>query len=104
MQAVKVNIRVFGIVLLMGISASIYGQEIEYITDFRILPKLVIHKNLANADSLKINFALKTRTFNVNSLPFFCKIEHKMSAKARIPVRFRLGSLDYVNKLEGKGH
>ena len=40
--------------------------------------------------------------FDANKLPLFCKIEHKLSKKTNINLRMRLGSLDYVNKLEGK--
>lgn len=36
--------------------------------------------------------------------PFFCRIESALEKKSRIPVRFRLGSVDYVNRLEGKGY
>ena len=32
----------------------------------------------------------------------FCKIEEKIEIKSKVPVRFRLGSLDYVNRLEQK--
>lgn len=35
-------------------------------------------------------------------LGFFCKVEIKMEQKTRFPVRFRLGSVDYVDYLEGK--
>ncbi len=45
--------------------------------------------------------SLSTR-YDHNLFPIFCKIEHKMSLNAKIPIRIRLGSVDYVDKLEGK--
>ncbi|MFZ4543963.1 MAG: hypothetical protein ACOYOA_07935 [Saprospiraceae bacterium] len=35
-----------------------------------------------------------------NPLGFFCKVELKFDKQAGIPVRFRLGSLEYSNSLE----
>ncbi|MEL6719481.1 MAG: hypothetical protein AAFP82_12260 [Bacteroidota bacterium] len=35
-------------------------------------------------------------------LGFFCKMEIKMEQKARFPVKFRLGTVDYVDRMEGK--
>jgi hypothetical protein len=40
--------------------------------------------------------------WSAENLPFFCKIEHKWAKKARIPLKFRLGSVEYVDWLEGK--
>ncbi len=41
--------------------------------------------------------------WSADDLPFFCKIEHDWAKnRARVPLKFRLGSVDYVDWLEGK--
>lgn len=40
--------------------------------------------------------------WSAETLPFFCKIEHNWGLKSRIPIKFRLGSVEYVDWLEGK--
>jgi hypothetical protein len=40
--------------------------------------------------------------WNAEELPFFCKIEHNLGKKSAIPFKFRLGSVEYVDGLEGK--
>jgi hypothetical protein len=40
--------------------------------------------------------------WSAETLPFFCRIEHQWSRKHRIPLKFRLGSVEYVDWLEGK--
>lgn len=38
-----------------------------------------------------------------DALPLFCKIEHKMGQKMAFPIKFRLGSVEYVDQLEYPG-
>lgn len=40
--------------------------------------------------------------FSPKHLPFFCKIEYKIESQYKIPIKFRLGNLQYVNELEKK--
>jgi len=55
-------------------------------------------------DSLKNTpVRLLPENYYVNSLPFFCKKELQVEKITKIPFRIRLGGLDYVNTLEGKG-
>ncbi len=38
-----------------------------------------------------------------DALPMFCKIEHKMGKKMAVPFKFRLGSVEYVDRMEYPG-
>jgi hypothetical protein len=40
--------------------------------------------------------------WSAEELPFFCRIEHDFAKKSLLPVKFRLGSVEYVDWLEGK--
>lgn len=35
-------------------------------------------------------------------LAFFCRLEHEWARRERVPLKFRLGSVEYVDWLEGK--
>ncbi len=43
-----------------------------------------------------------TKEWKSADLPIFCRAEHLIQKQSGIAFRFRLGSLDYVNSLEGK--
>ncbi len=60
--------------------------------------------NLSQIDSLRgLPVRLMPENYYVNSLPFFCKKEWQIEKITKIPFRIRLGGLDYVDRLEGKG-
>ena len=40
--------------------------------------------------------------FSIETLPFFCKIEYKMGFNQKLPIKFRLGDVQYVDQMEGK--
>lgn len=40
--------------------------------------------------------------WTADELPFFCRIEHHLGKQTRVPFKFRLGSVEYVDWLEGK--
>ncbi len=46
---------------------------------------------------------LPDASYYVRNLGFFCKQELRLDKMTGVPVRFRLGSKEYVDRMEGKG-
>ena len=73
-------------------------------------PKLIIDSASFKLKSLNFSPVLRStygqrilsKPFSIATLPFFCKIEHKIESNSNIAFRFRIGDLNYVNMLENK--
>ena len=70
---------------------------------------LYIFKNENTTKSLVKNNRTLTKVipsiplaYDYNKLAFFCKLEVRCDKQTATPIRFRLGSLQYANFLEGK--
>jgi hypothetical protein len=68
------------------------------------LLKQFFDKNLQISNLPTTSFLNSCSANYAENLPFFCKIEHNWGKKLPMPFKFRLGSVEYVDWLEGKGN
>ncbi len=84
-------------------SIGLFGQDtLDIVKEKKIkltssLDRMTYSMNLPTQSVLK-----QRSVFDVKKLPIFCKIEHRLAKSSKVNVMMRLGSLDYVDRLEGK--
>lgn len=96
----KAAYKIVILLILMGISYPTKAQRSNLTDSLNYDSLLRWEKSISLAPN-KLSL-MYTKGKYVDNLPIFCKIEHKLQLKSRIPVRIRLGDVSYVNKLESK--
>ena len=75
-------------------------MRLNWQNNFELINILPYTKNSLSDFSIE----LRKENFNTQTLPFFCQKEWQFEKSTHIPLKFRLGSIDYTNMLEGKNN
>lgn len=97
----RLLVRITASIFLFSIGLQpIYGQVATPTYDIRSTFRLdrLIYTPV-HSDSTLVKSPMY---FNADKLPFFCKMEHRVDQKLPFNVRLRLGSVEYVDRLEKK--
>ena len=103
--------------LLQGQSNSIFGKSIPALRQEQQSFNYTRYSNQFNSlggsqsfNELKWNIRAYSNTqvptmpkvYNFDDLGFFCKVEVLMEKKTKMPIKIRLGEVQYVERMEGK--
>lgn len=96
LQTNRGGVKAFAITIAILISTVANGQEKTPATQpFIFIPKQYDLSSISKTATVAPNYISKNQGF-------VCRQEWLVEKKTGLPLRVRLGSLDYVNKLEGK--
>ncbi|MFN5423435.1 MAG: hypothetical protein ACK5AO_09225 [bacterium] len=87
--------RLLTIILLISVHYGIGQQKIP-------LPKALPFAQNKYSFQIKKSSAVVRPDFMSTKQGYVCRQEWKFEKRTGLPIRIRLGSLDYVNKMEGK--
>jgi hypothetical protein len=62
----------------------------------------IFQPSLLHQSTLDLSKVFNISAYNYNDLAIFCKLEVKMERAAGLPIKFRLGEVNYVEQMEGK--
>lgn len=83
-------------VLLLYFSNYCFGQQSS------LWPKIVPLKSTVIFPTPQKSVIVIRPDFMNKHQGYVCKQEWKLEKRTKVPIRLRLGSLEYVNKMEGK--
>lgn len=85
---------------------NFFPQEHYIITPISTNPVITINAifqpSLLQPSALDLSKVFNISAYNYDDLAIFCKLEVKMEKAAGLPVKFRLGEVNYVEQMEGK--
>lgn len=102
------GVQKFIIVLICGffsqkLCAQIVNKKVNYLfgqSSFSVIANKKFSLDSLTSSSIKL--PVLQPDYYVRNLAFFCRQEWKMERTTGLPFRFRLGSLEQCNRLEGK--
>ena len=86
----------------VGLSMSNIKASPQYVFSKKEKLHVFSGANAGNQQVVKSPPRAIPSIFSVATMPFFCKIEYKMGLNKKLPIKFRLGDVQYVDEMEGK--
>lgn len=80
------------------ISTPVLSQSIQHLQ----LTKIDERTNISLAEAMLKGPSQQPRAWSYQDLAFFCKLEVKLEKATSLPIKFRLGEVQYAENREGK--